>query len=651
MRSRNSVSRGTRIEMRLQLFACGWLLACSPLPSQTATQQQTPTPVQSPASAPTEAQAQVDPPVQPEKIAEPRSAVQARDLLISSAVLAQLEKGPANLGKLLHNRPAATMADLTAGPRMAAIEQVLIRDFNADASNDKRLGVGMGHSHRQFDRTWLRGPENHVELVGVVNRVDRLPFASEHCGETRLVYRLAYRTNLDGKAVQSRLPMTFNVVYWQDADPGATCADVVRRWSLPEHLSDSELIARLTGTDGPLHANRISAGQLKSVEVNLQSVRWPAAVHPGMAGHAEYILRVFHPDGEGLRPAKLENTPDLELLRRKPELRSELLAWLLAPEQRNALDAGTLVVPDKFLAERATSVTPRGFARLANRPYRQLFKPKEFSDYNFSGLTHVKSPVGLLRRLDGLTCNGCHESRSVAGFHLLGEPRDPQAVLDTLAISTSPHLDGERVRRRKVLDTLAAGDAPDHMRPLSEVERERGAAGSHCGLGDRSFTDLTCQPGLVCTKLDDPELGTCLQPGGLAGSPCEVGEMAMRANPHADRVTGATQSSCREGAVCNRNKVGFPQGMCTATCDNLQAGERCGAIVDLRTFNLCIGQKKPFPGCITDTAHKAGMGACGPDVPCRDDYICARSPNAEGGVCIPPYFLFQMRVDGHVLAG
>jgi hypothetical protein len=34
---------------------------------------------------------------------------------------------------------------------------------------------------------------------------------------------------------------------------------------------------------------------------------------------------------------------------------------------------------------------------------------------------------------------------------------------------------------------------------------------------------------------------------------------------------------------------------------------------------------------------------------CRDDYICSQNEGHPpgSGVCIPPYFLFQMRVDGH----
>jgi hypothetical protein len=32
-----------------------------------------------------------------------------------------------------------------------------------------------------------------------------------------------------------------------------------------------------------------------------------------------------------------------------------------------------------------------------------------------------------MRRLDTLTCQGCHHARAVAGFHLLGDERDPSA--------------------------------------------------------------------------------------------------------------------------------------------------------------------------------------------------------------------------------
>ena len=46
-------------------------------------------------------------------------------------------------------------------------------------------------------------------LIGVINRLDRVVFKSDSCGELRFLYRLEYEK--DKRA--SRLPMTINVVF------------------------------------------------------------------------------------------------------------------------------------------------------------------------------------------------------------------------------------------------------------------------------------------------------------------------------------------------------------------------------------------------------------------------------------------------------
>jgi hypothetical protein len=86
--------------------------------------------------------------------------------------------------------------------------------------------------------------------------------------------------------------------------------------------------------------------------------------------------------------------------------------------------------------------------------------------------------------------------------------------------------------------------------------------------------------------------------------------------------------------------------MCTSTCATLGAGAVCGKIAVLRGFNDCLARKEPFARCLADNATPAALRACDAEHPCRDDYLCARGPDG-GGACIPPYFLFQMRVDGH----
>ena len=570
-------------------------------------------------------------------------------LLISdpSTLVALEREHGLGLAALLHGGEATATADYGPGP-LQAIAQSLAARLAADRAEDpKHTGVGMRFVHRQFDLGWLSSPDTRFELIGVVNRMDRQVFAPESFGETRLIYRLAYTRTQQGMSVDSRLPMTINVVYWQRGAGDRT--QMQARWQADAGLSGAELAAWLRADGHALAPAQLDASLLKSVEIDVQTERWPSTIRPDMAGHAEYLLQVFRREGDTWKASPLENTPDVERLSRDAAARAALLAWLRAPEQREALDQGTLVVPDQYLTTAATSVTPRGFARLANRPWSRVFTAEDFADYEFDAMTTVRSPAALLRRLDGLSCQGCHESRSIAGFHLLGAERDPDKGVDALAVFSSPHLEGELERRRAWHTAILREQAASEMRPLSEHERNRGAWGTHCGLGDPGFADWTCNDGLVCTKLSDPELGTCLESGpALAGGVCEVGEMKVSADHHRDRIRDVEERACAPGGVCNDNRVGFPEGMCAFSCGSGMGGfdSACGVIPNLRSFNDCLAARRPFAQCIAETANPAGMRSCSVDAPCRDDYICARS-GSDAGVCLPPYFLFQLRVDGH----
>ena len=56
---------------------------------------------------------------------------------------------------------------------------------------------------------------------------------------------------------------------------------------------------------------------------------------------------------------------------------------------------------------------------------------------------------------------------------------------------------------------------------------------------------------------------------------------------------------------------------------------------------------EPFATC-AKLSRPAALRSCGADDPCRPDYLCARA-SATTNVCLPPYFVLQMRVDGHLL--
>jgi hypothetical protein len=307
------------------------------------------------------------------------------------------------------------------------------------------------------------------------------------------------------------------------------------------------------------------------------------------------------------------------------------------------VDKGTVVVPKQFLAERAVSVTPHGLARLQNRLYKSALSPRVLSALELRGYETFGSTAELLRRLDQMSCNGCHQSRSVAGFHLLGEDGADQRV-DALATPMSPHLVHDLDRRRRYVQALAAGRAADDYRPPAEDLGHRGR-GARCAFG-ATANGAKCAAGLRCIALADDEVGTCYE--GSIGQPCEYGPVVPSRDSHRDAVRLTERVSCADGRVCETNAVGFPSGMCAGGCANLGDGAVCGRIALLEPFNGCLAAGKPFTECASTHTRPGALASCSTSEPCRDDYVCARLPDGNGG-CIPPYFLFQLRVDGHSL--
>ena len=74
------------------------------------------------------------------------------------------------------------------------------------------------------------------------------------------------------------------------------------------------------------------------------------------------------------------------------------------------------------------------------------------------------------------------------------------------------------------------------------------------------------------------------------------------------------------------------------------------------SFNKCIvmlgDNKTSFKPCLTSKSftHASTLRSCNITRPCRDDYVCLATKETLRtglGACLPPYFLFQFRTDGH----
>lgn len=585
-------------------------------------------------------------------LAAPPPVETAPLIITAPSALRALEARGLDLGTVLGGAPGNTAVIHASSAAYRDLVDLLSRDADLLKARDPKAGVGFGHSHRAFDVGWLRSKQARFELVGVVNRIDRLHVRPGGCGERRLVYRLAY----DVEQTASRLPMTVNVVLAQDRALGeADCTGVARRWMALEGAQD--LPAALLA--GPLAAPRTAL----RVETNTQSVRYPSGIRPDLGGHAGYVMRVFAMQAGRLGVSTLENTPTVTLDgKRKAALRAYLRARL--PE----IESGALLLPEAFLAKRSVSASPRGLLRAANRPYHKVFGTAKrlFDGVDFAGLARIKTRDAALRRLESMSCKGCHQSGSLAGFHLLGED-DPQASWNALAVGLSPHLTGELRWRRDFQRAIAEGRAYPEPRPFAE--RTGGAGlGAACGLGDPTYADWTCDAGLVCHDVLGDALGVCGPPAPVPpGGPTELSTLIPSKTRAPDRVRlRATLDCAAEGADPKliqgaRSGDGFPGGMCHAPCTTY--GERkgdavCGPVPFdggklFGGFTHCLARlKRSFAECIADSSKPTWLRACDAQRPCREDYLCTRVPNLlpDQGACLPTYFLAQIRVDGHAIS-
>lgn len=487
---------------------------------------------------------------------------------------------------------------------------------------------------RPFNPAWLT--RGRFELVGVVNRIDRRAFDRESCGEVRFVYRLALKNK---KRPVTRLPMTVNVRIPQPKPRGGDCGAVAARWINRPDLA--ELVREL-----PPPAK---------VELNYQSIHVPAT-QQDMDDNAEYILRAFDIRDGSLVPGLLFNTPRADLGATE---RAKLLSWI--EEHVAEIDEGTAVIPDAYLASRITSVSPRGLVHESNRPFSQLVGDRHaaFGHLPLEGRALVRTPELLTRRLDELTCVGCHQTRGIAGFHLLGEERDAKAVFNALAVGHSPHLGADLGWRALDLASAAAGEKPP-VRPFAA--HPDGRYGSECGLVP-GLAAWTCQSGLVCRDIHRGEWGVCAPRTGAApGEPCEDVDVkpdhralgSIVTSRGMDATCPAATSGSPIGAFCAPNWLGFTGGMCSETCTELgeiKGNSICAPLPAAGYEADCFLSREPIEKCLERHFAMARVASCSVHEPCRDDYGCARVPGAPPGTgaCVPPYFIFQARVDGPLL--
>lgn len=555
----------------------------------------------------------------------------------------------------------------------------------------------------QFNSNFITDPRSSFQLVGIVNRMDRAykQIDAAHsklanCGEVRFIYRFVYDVTVEsGAEVTSRLPITMNVVLDAKATSDPTpCSQIATRWqqSAAQGSTGKAYADYLRSAVGPL-AN-VTPALVDRLEVNFQMLRLPVSDKPSLGGDAEYLLKVFRRKAVGAPfvVTALENQIDRQALVSNPSKLKSFKAWMLRPNTIVAIDRGVLDIPFDYLATEARSVSPGGPARSENQPFFGLFDDNEIQSaidrVNKTGskLKTVLSPGGFIKRLNDYSCTGCHQTRAIAGFHFPGADRADAITANAVHIPGSAHFFADLPRRKAVIDDFAAGRPVDYNRGFSGRPLHRFKAalagtqlfdgwGSVCcpatgATVDASFASWTCGQGLACRALHssthEPDLGVCITAGSVAiGDPLEFGRISTSrfGDDNYQRRTPPPQAglpvppSGRSDYVASHQGFdaatlsgGFPAGMLRIDgCANLPPEAKCGRVA-ATGFNKCISDGRPFPECLALT-KTAGLRSCDRANPCRQDYICtAPYPGLPGdatkGTCIPPYFVFQFRVDG-----
>jgi hypothetical protein len=243
--------------------------------------------------------------------------------------------------------------------------------------------------------------------------------------------------------------------------------------------------------------------------------------------------------------APLENQIDRARILANDNLRRDFKAWLLDPVHLGEFDRGTVLIPPEFLAKAAIAPTPIGFSPSRLQPAFGLVQGEDgAADAVFTegdvvtalkkaaerGITlqNIASVAGFERRLNDITCAGCHQTRGIGGFHFPGVDWMTAHPSNSTVVPGSPHFFGDQIRRRDILASFRDGEHPDYSRGFSSRPQLRGSSelagteyddgwGAHCysqranaADNDRSFSSWTCAKGLACQVLGDASrMGMC----------------------------------------------------------------------------------------------------------------------------------------------
>jgi hypothetical protein len=373
--------------------------------------------------------------------------------------------------------------ELFALPSMTAVRRSLDQEFS-------RYNVGREGAPADrlsmFNIADFYAKNSRFVLAGVVNRMDRAYLSPSNCGEIRFLYRLTREPSASEEKTtdNSISSATLNIVmkaksHLQKGELG--CSEIARRWLAvaDPSLTGAELATKLMSKGGPLEL--VTAANIDRIELNIQV----AHARKPMLGEAraDYLLKVFHYNSRSKKfeDGPMENQLDRERILASDDLKRDFRRWLLEPNEMGELDKGTILIPERFLANSVVAATPAERSNLgpavgfveSDDSNGAVFKEsdivaalKRAVDTGIS-LQNIHSVDNFKQRLNDVTCSGCHQTRGIGGFHFPGG--DWTAAKPLTTAQASSHFFGDQLRRRAIVMALRDGRRPDYSRGFSDT--------------------------------------------------------------------------------------------------------------------------------------------------------------------------------------
>lgn len=472
---------------------------------------------------------------------------------------------------------------------------------------------------KHLSPSWITTEKIDFTPIAMNLRPEEANRANHKCGELRIVYRPSYPLPTGGKRF---LPVTLAVnLPWGKAEQKPFC-----------QATPAAVFAALAQRSGAALHGAAASNRADdfTVQANIFTSFYPATPELQFVSQSHYLLLSFTYESNKWSALPLRDTPDVDRILASPDLRAQARAWLKgAAKNFNTMEA-ILEVPKTLLALQATSVTFGGANRLANRPWYALA-----SELDSDGMGSDVAP--LIRQLDHLSCQGCHQTAAIAGFHQLGDS-DKEGV--TLVSGQSRLLTQLEIWRNRRITSKNEMESPEVLRALLAKQIELSAHGKE---RQQSEPISSVGMGVPCPSGQ----GTPAVTGGA----CDPTTIYSHWHPLEDVYNNCPKTSCGgKAGMCAPLNAGFPGGYCSEYCDQDQGALRCLPVPILGDFSVCLQRSGDFFGCATKHHVNILAPHCGQHSDCRADYACVHWLK-RATMCAPPYFLPSFNLDAHQALG